>query len=137
MPFTMRVDKPPFYDVRVRQALRLVFHRTQMIDSAMDGFGVEANTIFSPNDPDFDAALVRHTDIEQARSLLRQSGHKALIVELATATATTGMVGMATVLSEQAKLAGVTIRLRMVHTGTFCLNYLKEPFSQDFYNYSP
>ena len=31
-PFTMRVDQPPFNDVRVRQALRLLVNRPQLID---------------------------------------------------------------------------------------------------------
>jgi peptide/nickel transport system substrate-binding protein len=137
-PFTMRMDQPPFHDVRVRQALRLLVDRTHLIDSALDGHGVEANDVFSPYDRNFDVALVRHTDIEQAKSLLRQAGRENLTVELVTAAATTGMVGMATALAEQAKVAGVTIRLRVVDTGTFFgPNYLKWTFSQDFHNYSP
>src|SRR6185295_13981437 len=58
-PFTMRVDQAPFNDVNVRQAMRLLVDRKQLIDSALDSYGVVANDLFSPYDPGFDHALVR------------------------------------------------------------------------------
>jgi peptide/nickel transport system substrate-binding protein len=137
-PFTMRVDRPPFHDVRVRQALRLLVDRGQMVDVALDGYGVEANDLFSPYDRDFADGLVQYTDVDQARSLLRQAGHESLAVELVTAAATAGMVDTATELAAQAAAAGVTIRVRVVDTRTFFgPGYLQRPFSQNFYNYSP
>ena len=39
-PFTMRVDQAPFNDVNVRQAMRLLVDRPQLINSALDGAGV-------------------------------------------------------------------------------------------------
>ena len=54
IPFTMRVDQAPFRDVSVRQALRLLVDRQQLIDSALDGYGTVANDVFSPFDADFD-----------------------------------------------------------------------------------
>jgi peptide/nickel transport system substrate-binding protein len=38
-PFCMRMDVKPFSDVRVRQALRMVADRQQMIDQAYSGLG--------------------------------------------------------------------------------------------------
>jgi peptide/nickel transport system substrate-binding protein len=137
-PFTMRVDMAPFDDVRVRQALRLLVDRPQLIDSGLDGYGVVASDVFSPYDPDFDKSLFREADIPQAKALLKQAGHENLTVTLTTAPAATGMVAMATVLAEQATAAGVTIKINNVTSSTFFgPNYLKWPFSQDFYNYSP
>ena len=138
-PFTMRVDQPPFSDVRVRQALRLLVNRQQLIDSALDGYGVVASDVYSPYDPDFDPSLHRVQDIPQAKSLLRQAGHEGLTVTLTTSAVATGTVAMATVLAEQAKAAGVTIKLSNVSPTTFFSpgKYLEWPFSQDFYNYSP
>ena len=133
-PFTMRVDKPPFNDVRVRQALRLLIDRPQLIDSALDGYGVVANDVFAPYDPDFDTALHRVQDIPQAKALLKAAGHENLKLTLTTSPAATGMVAMATVLAEQAKAAGVTITLDNVASSTFFgKNYLSWTFSQDFY----
>jgi peptide/nickel transport system substrate-binding protein len=137
-PFTMRVDQPPFNDVRVRQALRLLVDRPQLIDSALDGYGVVASDVFSPYDPDFDGSLRREQDIPKAKYLLKQAGHENLTIELVTSPAATGMVAMATVLKEQAEAAGVTINLNNVPDATFFgKNYLSWTFSQDFYNYNP
>jgi peptide/nickel transport system substrate-binding protein len=137
-PFTMRVDQPPFNDVRVRQALRLLVDRPQLIDSALDGYGVVASDVFSPYDPDFDNGLRREQDIPKAKALLKAAGHEDLTVTLVTAPAATGMVAMATVLKEQASAAGVTINLNNVPTSTFFgKNYLSWTFSQDFYSYDP
>jgi peptide/nickel transport system substrate-binding protein len=143
-PFTMRVDVPPFNDVRVRQALRLLVNRQQLIDSALDGYGVVASDVYSPYDPDFDNSLHRVQDVEYAKHLLKQAGHENLSVTLTTSPVATGTVAMATVLAEQAKQAGVTITLNNVTPTEFFLptkggdkGYLGWPFSQDFYNYSP
>jgi peptide/nickel transport system substrate-binding protein len=143
VPFTMRVDVPPFHDVRVRQALRLLVDRSQLIDSALDGFGTVASDVFSPYDPDFDPLLVRHTDIAQAKSLLKAAGHENLQVTLTTSQIATGTVAMATVLAEQAKAAGVTIKIDNVSSSVFFTSgsgtkgYLAWPFAQDYYNYFP
>jgi peptide/nickel transport system substrate-binding protein len=138
IPFTMRVDQPPFNDVRVRQAMRLLVDRPQLIDSALDGYGWRASDVFSPYDPDFDHALRRQADIPQARFLLRRAGREDLTVTLVTSPIATATVAMATVLAQQAQAAGVTIRLQQVPPGTFFgPDYLKWTFAQDFYSYAP
>jgi peptide/nickel transport system substrate-binding protein len=140
VPFTMRVDQPPFNDVNVRQAMRLLVDRPQLIDSALDGYGVVANDLFSPYDPDFDHSLVRPAqgDIQQAKFLLKKAGQEGLTVTLTTSAVATGTVAMATVLAAQAKAAGVTIKLSNVPAGVFFgPSYLKWTFGQDYYNYYP
>jgi peptide/nickel transport system substrate-binding protein len=140
IPFTMRVDQPPFNDVNVRQAMRLLVDRPQLIDSALDGYGVVANDLFSPYDPDFDHSLLRPAqgDIQQAKFLLKKAGQESLTVNLTTSAVATGTVAMATVLAAQAKVAGVTINLHNVPSGVFFgPNYLQWAFAQDYYNYYP
>lgn len=140
VPFTMRVDRPPFNDTNVRQALRLLVNRSQMIDSALDSYGVVASDVFSPYDPDFDHSLVRPTegDVPQAKSLLKKAGKEDLTVTLVTSDVSTGVVPLATVFKQQAQAAGVTINIQNVPSGTFFgRNYLQWTFSQDFYNYFP
>jgi peptide/nickel transport system substrate-binding protein len=137
-PFTMRVDRAPFNDVNVRQAMRLLVDRQQLIDSALDGSGTVGADVSSPYDPNYDTSLHREQDIAQAKSLLKKAGQENLKVQLVTSAVATGTVAMATVLSQQAKAAGVTISLKTVDPGTFFgPNYLQWVFSQDFYNYSP
>jgi peptide/nickel transport system substrate-binding protein len=138
-PFTMRVDQPPFNDVRVRQAMRYLVDRPQLIDSALDGYGTVGNDVFAPYDPSYDHALTREQDIPRAQSLLKQAGQENLTVTLTTSPVATGTVSMATVLAQQAKAAGVNIHVNNVDPGTFFgpHKYLEWTFSQDFYNYSP
>ncbi len=137
-PFTMRVDQAPFSDVNVRQAMRLLIDRQQLINSALDGDAVAGHDVSSPYDPSYDTSLHRVQDIAQAKSLLKQAGQENLTVELVTSPVATGTVAMATVLAQQAKAAGVTINLKQVDPATFFgPNYLHWTFSQDFYNYSP
>jgi peptide/nickel transport system substrate-binding protein len=145
-PFTMRVDQPPFHDVRVRQALRLLVDRGQMVENALGGHGLRASDVFSPYDPDFDTSLQRigFADVPQAQYLLKQAGHDNLTLRLTTSAVATGTVAMAVVLAAQAKEAGVTINLNQVDPTVFFgkgngrdTGYLNWPFSQDFYNYSP
>src|SRR5260370_8466944 len=134
----MRTDQPPFNDVSVRQAMRLLVDRPQLIPSALDGYGTLASDVFSPYDPDFDHALRREQDIPQAKFLLKKVGREDLTVTLITSPIATATVAMATVLAEQAKAAGVTINLRNVPPGTFFgPDYLRWTFSQDFYSYAP
>ena len=134
-PFTMRVDKPPFNDVKVRQAMRLLVDREQMINQVLSGQGRVANDLYSPYDPAYNDDLPqRHQDLDQARSLLRQAGQSDLTVELVTSPVVQGIVEAAQVLAEQAKGAGVTINVRKVDPGTFYGdNYLKWTFAQDFW----
>ncbi len=137
-PFTMRVDQAPFNDVRVRQAMRLLVDRPQLINSALNGYATVGADVSSPYDPNYESSLHRTQDIPQAKHLLKQAGHANLTVQLVTSPVATGTVAMATVLQQQAKAAGVTINLKTVDPTTFFgPNYLHWTFSQDFYNYSP
>jgi peptide/nickel transport system substrate-binding protein len=134
-PFTMRVDQSPFDDVRVRQAMRLIADREQLIQQALSGQGRVGNDLYAPFDPAYDKDLPqRKQDIEQAKSLLKQAGRSDLRVQLVTAPVFQGIVEAAQVLAQQAKAAGVTINVRKVDSGTFYGdNYLKWPFAQDFW----
>lgn len=142
LPFTMRVDRPPFDDVRVRQALRLVVDREQMINQVLSGQGRVGNDLYAPFDPAYASELPQRTqNIAEARRLLAEAGKSNLDIELVTAPIQAGAVEAAQVFQQQAKVAGVTVRLRRVDTTTFYGdNYLKWDFAQDFWytrNYLP
>jgi peptide/nickel transport system substrate-binding protein len=134
-PFTMRIDAAPFNDVKVRQAFRLIVDRPQMVQQVLSGYGTVANDLYSRYDPAYAKDLPqRKQDLEQAKSLLKQAGKENLTVELVTAPVFQGIVEAAQVFAEQAKGAGVTVKVRKVDTGTFYGdNYLKWPFAQDFW----
>ena len=135
-PFTMRVDAAPFDDVKVRQAFRLIVDRQQMVEQVLSGQGRIANDLYAPFDPCYAKDLPqREQDLEQAKSLLAQAGQSDLRVELVTAPVFRGIVEAAQVFAEQAKGAGVQVKVRKVDSGTFYGdNYLKWPFAQDFWS---
>ena len=81
----MRVDAKPFSDVRVRQAMRLIVDRQQMIDQALSGYGRLGNDLYAPFDPAYAKDLPqREQDIDQAKSLLKAAGQEGLQVQLFT-----------------------------------------------------
>ena len=63
-------------DERVRQAMRLIMDRQQMVDLALAGYGRVGNDMWSIYDPAYPKDLPQRTqDIEQAKSLLKQAGY--------------------------------------------------------------
>ncbi len=133
-PFTVRVDKTPFTDVRVRQALRLVVDRKQMLEQVFGGFGTIGNDVFGITDPLFPKNLPqRNQDIAKAKSLLAAAGRSDLSIQLVTTDSAPGMVNAATVFATQAKKAGIQVAIRKQNqTDYFANSYLKVPFSQDY-----
>jgi peptide/nickel transport system substrate-binding protein len=139
-PFVMRCDTPPFDDVRVRQAFRLLVDREEMLRVVFGDGGEIGNDIVSIWDPAYDREIPqRKHDVEQAKALLAQAGHGGgLTVELVTADISQGVVKSAQVFAQQAKAAGVNVRVRKVTTTElFGPNYLKWPFTQDYWYYNP
>src|SRR5215212_6100293 len=72
IPICMAIDMPPFDDVRVRQAMRLIVDRQGMIDQILSGYGFEGNDLYAPFDAGYASDLPqREQDIDQAKSLLK------------------------------------------------------------------
>jgi peptide/nickel transport system substrate-binding protein len=138
-PFTMRVDAAPLSDVRVRQALRLVVDRPEMINIVFGGHGMIANDIFSPFDHVYDHALPqRQQDLAQAKFLLRKAGHEGLRIQLETAPIAQGTVSSAQVFAQQAAGAGIRVSLNQLTPSTFFgPNILKWLLAQDYWDYYP
>jgi peptide/nickel transport system substrate-binding protein len=135
-PLCMRVDQPPFNDARVRQAMRLIVDRPQMVQQAFSGHGHIGNDIYSPFDEAYDTSIPqRKQDIEKAKSLLKSAGQEGLTVDLQSTAAALGMNEGAQVFAQQAKAAGVKVNVKILDGGTFYGNqYLSWTFSTDFWN---
>ena len=135
IPFTMNCGTKPFDDVRVRQAFRLIVDRPQMIAQAADGLQTLGNDMYAPFDPGYPKDLPqRAQDIEQAKSLLKAAGYDGdLSVKLTTSTSvSSGAPAAATVFAQQAKAAGVTVKVDNVNGDVFWGDeYLKYPFAMD------
>jgi peptide/nickel transport system substrate-binding protein len=136
VPFTMRVDRAPFSDQRVRQALRLVVDRNAFNQQLFGGQGTVANDVFGAIDPAYDGTLPqREQDIEQAKSLLKAAGQSDLSVSLYSAPTGPGAEAGASVFVAQAKSAGVNVKLiRQDATQFWSQSYSKVPFALSFWN---
>jgi peptide/nickel transport system substrate-binding protein len=136
-PFTMNTQVAPFNDVRVRQAMRLLIDRKQMLDLVFKGNGTIGNDVTSRWDPAYDTSIPqREQDIAQAKSLLKAAGHENFTTELVAADIAMGLVNTAQVFVQQAKAAGVTINLRKTTvTDFYGPQFLKYPFAFDYWGF--
>ncbi len=68
--------KPPFDDVRVRQAIAHAIDRNAIIDGAMFGYGTPIGSHFAPHHPAYvDLTGMYPFDPEKAKALLAEAGH--------------------------------------------------------------
>lgn len=115
--FNLNTAKAPFQDERVRQAFRLLADRQELVGRGLNGFGRIANDLYSPTDPTYNHAIAqRPFDLDQARSLLRQAGQTDLRIELTT---TANEINAALVFAQQAKKAGVQVKVTPVDASVF------------------
>lgn len=135
IPFTMRVDQPPFDDVRVREAFRLIVDRQQMVDQVLGGHGTIGNDMYAPFDRCYPSDIPqRSQDIDRAKELLAEAGQSGLTVQLTTSSVAAGLVEAAQVFAQQAEEAGVTVNVNKVDPGVFYGDdYLSWTFAQDFW----
>lgn len=135
--FSMRADQEPFDDVRVRQALRLVVNREQMVKIAIASHGESASDLFAHFEPDYRSDLTRTRDVETAKALLAEAGKSDLLLELIAYQGTAGMIEAAQVLAQNAAEAGITINVKVVPVDLFYGQYyLSTPFSMDYFSYN-
>lgn len=134
IPIYMRTDVAPFDDPRVREAIRLIADREQMVAIALAGYGVVGNDMQGRTmTPCGEADIPQRTqDIERAKALLAEAGQTDLDVEIATTSGTSGMVECAQILAEQAKAAGITIRTNVMDEASYIANYGNWTFGVDF-----
>ena len=135
----MITTEPPFDDVRVRQALKLVVDPNEMIAVVGQGSGFPAcNSPAWPTDPYY-LPQDCPQDIERARELLAEAGFPdGLTVEIETSNLTPMMIPMATVYKEQAALAGITVEISQAPAdGYWSSTWMVHPFSSSYYTIKP
>lgn len=130
----MDMAKPPFNDVRVRQALRLSVDRKLAVQSAVSGFGTTASDLYSPFDPAYNNSLVREQDIAQAKFLLKQAGQEGLSISLVNGPITPDAAAMSTVIANNANQAGFNASVHTTDIATlFGAQYGNWPLATDNY----
>jgi peptide/nickel transport system substrate-binding protein len=130
----MRVDKGPFVDNRVRQALKLLANRATLVEDALDGWGTTANDLCGVGCDYFLNLPVPQQDVEKAKSLLAQAGQSNLSFSLPTSDAVPGFVEAATLYAQQCSQAGVTVNVKNIPASTYytsAAGFLTRPIAMD------
>jgi peptide/nickel transport system substrate-binding protein len=139
LPITMAVDQEPFTDERVRQAMRLIVDRDQMVERVLSGHGRVANDMYGVFDASYPKDFPqRKQDIEQAKQLLKDAGKEGLQIDLFAPDDTAGLPELAAAFAEQAKEAGVTVNVKVLDGGTYWGDeYTKRTFATSFWGTRP
>lgn len=140
MTVSMWVDTAPFDDVRVRQALKAVVDRQEMIDTVLLGYGQPgADNPVPLASPASFTEEAPEQDIEKAKQLLAEAGHaNGLSFDLYTAEGVPGMVRMAQVFAEMARPAGIDINVVVTPAESFWDDvWLKRPIVTSAWSMRP
>ncbi|MFI6019064.1 ABC transporter substrate-binding protein [Streptomyces sp. NPDC051287] len=122
MPIVMRTAKgSPFADERVREAMRLVVDREAMVKQVLSGYGTVANDILGTGDPAYAKGIPqRKKDLAKARQLLKDAGFDlSKTYELVTTEDISGLAESATLFANQAREAGIKVKVVKQESGAF------------------
>lgn len=125
----MRVDKAPWTDVRVRNALKKCQDRQKILDSAWLGYGqISGDAHIAPSDLDYDpSAPVPEKDIAGAKALLEEwAADTGNTLPIAVTLATKNDEGepqYAEVLQQDAREAGFDITLSITDPSGYWINW--------------
>ena len=142
MTMPMWVDTPPFDKVEVRQAMKKVIDREQMVATALLGYGVigDDNPI-PPTSPDAWRKNVPGPDVPGAIKLLESAGFNAsnpLKVDIYTADMIPGIVNMVQLYKQQAAKAGIQVNVITGPASEYWDNvWLKQPFQVSAWSARP
>ena len=130
--FPMLTGTEPFNSLEVRQALKHLFNREEMVNKILQGHGKVGNDHpIGPANQYFHADLAQNEyDPEKAKSLLKKAGMDGLSVDLSAANAAfPGAIDAAQLLQQSAKAAGVNINVvKEPDDGYWSNVWLKKPW---------
>ncbi|MEZ4678341.1 MAG: ABC transporter substrate-binding protein [Caldilineaceae bacterium] len=131
----MRTDTPPFDDVRVRQAMKMVADRQVLIDLVLSGAGtISCDTPVSPRDV-YRWEGECPQNIEGAKALLAEAGYPdGLDVTLYTSDVQATLIPLAEVYQQQAAAAGINVTLEVLSADSYwSAAWMVEPFLTSYW----
>ncbi len=136
---TMRVDVAPFDDVRVRQAMRLIVNREEMVQRVLSGHGRVGNDMYGVLDGSYpDDFPQREQDIDAAKALLEEAGLAGADFEVFAPDDTAGLPEFVTAFAEQAKAAGINVTATVLDGGTYWgAEYTQRAFATSYWSTRP
>jgi peptide/nickel transport system substrate-binding protein len=139
LTITMAVDQAPMDNPKVRQAIRLICDREEMVNRVLAGHGSVANDLYGRFDPCFAKDIPQRVqDIEKAKQLLEEAGQAGMTIDLFAPDDTAGLPELAQVFAEQAQAAGITVNAQVLDGGTYWGDqYGKRTFATDFWGTRP
>ena len=141
LTIVMLTDRAPYNDPKVRQAMRLVINRQEILDRALQGRGRIGNDLFGYIDETYNANKFpqRTQDIAKAVSLLTAAGYskdKPLEVDLPAPDDTGGLIPMAQAFAEQAKATGgiLKVNAKAMDATYWDTTYAKTPLYTSYWS---
>jgi len=137
----MQVDKPPFSDKRVRQAIQACCDHEAILDIAYFGYGVPAEDHHvAPIHPEyFELPLRDHPNIDKARQLLEEAGFGGGLEVSIDVGDTNGPfeTAICEAFREQVAEAGITLNINRLPTNQYWEIWDKTPFGLTYWTHRP
>jgi peptide/nickel transport system substrate-binding protein len=123
---SMRNDKPPFTDARVRQAIALSLDRPSIVKALFNGLADIGNdSPFAPVFPSTNTSVAQRTqNIAKAKSLLSAAGHPNGFSATLTGEIFQEIPQYAQIVQQMAKAIGVHLTLKIEAQPTYYGNFL-------------
>jgi len=136
----MDVRKPPFDNVKVRQAMKAVVDRQAILNTALLGIGELGND--NPVPPAWPSAYtseIKQQDIPLAKKLLAEAGYPdGIDVDLFTSDALPGMSKIAQIYQQMAADAGIRVNLQISAASSFWDDiWMQRPFTSSGWSIRP
>ncbi len=118
---SMRCDKAPFTDPRVRQAVALTLDRPAIVQALFKGFADLGNdSPFAPVFPSTNTSIAQRTqDIAKAKSLLSAAGHSSGFSTQLVTEQLLEIPQYAQIVAQEAKAIGVDIKLKVESSAAY------------------